>query len=517
MTRSPNQLPDHDPAKPRTRDATPDDDDPRAALGRLGALVRDHASPPARPDLAARVLARVRDGAAADDGALIDDFYNGATSAAAADPGLARLRRHVRAAATPPKPVHLLPRVEARLRRQAAASSRSRTVSFDAGRRWKLWTTVAAAHAAALVAAASLTFGHAPRHGTAMAGASDRSYRLDLSIWQDRVARRLDVVPVTRWSQLVAQPADLLALRRDAARRSAARAAYRMDDSARSANALLAGLVSEPRSDGRLGPEAPTPTAELAVQSLTALALLGEGLDDPVRDAAARALLGWLAGAVLGPAADDPRSSALAACALIEGHLLTGDATLAEAARVALHRLAATPRLSPGEAGIGGFAILAVETARVAGLAIPDGLLAQVRREVAVAQPRHADLGRRSLAVFARRISGATTDPTGPALLAELGSANPLAPGAQRDPLGAFFAGLALRELGGPAWLHWSEIQQHDLLSVIRFADDGSARIPAEAVRHASAAGPAGDRYASALALLVLQLPYRYLPTSLPP
>nr|MBA3710099.1 hypothetical protein [Planctomycetota bacterium] len=151
-------MTDTDPLLRAVADGDPACPDGRA-LARLGALVRDHARPPAPIDVAAAVRARMRGEAAfADDDsdqsaedierAQIDRAYDGDGST---DEHLARLGDLVRSAADLPRPVDLIERVRAKLRQSANQPSMP---TLDGGSRWRIWSAVIASHVAALVVVA---------------------------------------------------------------------------------------------------------------------------------------------------------------------------------------------------------------------------------------------------------------------------------------------------------------------------------------------------------------------------
>jgi hypothetical protein len=202
----------------------------------------------------------------------------------------------------------------------------------------------------------------------------------------------------------------------------------------------------------------------------------------------------------------------IACLAQVEGALLLADANVRAQAEQTLAALDRGVPVQAGAAGLGGFTLLAVETAHQGGLHVPARLLEQSRRNLARSVPaQDGDAGRIGLAAFARLIYGFRGQASTSRQLDQLAT---LAPGrnaaGQTDPLGWFFATLALREAGGPAWDHWSATLQSTLVPAFEPVEGGGMRVPASAVRYAN--GQGGDVFATSLALLNLQAAYRYLP-----
>ena len=69
----------------------------------------------------------------------------------------------------------------------------------------------------------------------------------------------------------------------------------------------------------------------------------------------------------------------------------------------------------------------------------------------------------------------------------------------------------AVRDAGGPTWDAWAKNLQAQLIPAFTPVDkNGCAYVPANRVHYAD--GASGDVFATSLALLNLQIAYRYLP-----
>jgi hypothetical protein len=257
---------------------------------------------------------------------------------------------------------------------------------------------------------------------------------------------------------------------------------------------------------------------QLAVDGLLALALLGEGLEDRQRRLAAVTVLERLgqgqsalekSGGQL-----DSRALGIVAAAQVEGALLFDDNRLREQAEATLRELAIRD-VSPGPAGLGGFTLLAVRTARIAGIDVPQGLDRRIEDSIARPLPAaHADPGRRGLAAFARITEGARASVSAAEQIRALGAMPPDLDSERRIDLATwFFPTLALREVGGEPWYRWNDHLHGALLRSFSYGD-GQAHIPAERVAQASAFGSRAEEFATALAILQLQAAYRYLPVA---
>jgi len=144
-------------------------------------------------------------------------------------------------------------------------------------------------------------------------------------------------------------------------------------------------------------------------------------------------------------------------------------------------------------------------------MAVPSRLLIQARRTLARSIPQQEDdTGRLGLAAFSRMIYGFREQPS---TIREVRLLNDLTPSiheGKSDPLGWFFATLAMREAGGAAWTRWSTALQASLVPQFQKSENALAHIPSSQVHYAGLQG--GDIFATSLALLNLQVAYRYLP-----
>lgn len=471
------------------------------ALAALGRLAREGARLPGPVDLVDRVRA---DCAAIDldqaEAEMIDELYDGdRATAAAADPTLARLGELVRTGAAPEREVDLLPRLEGKLTR--LSSRRAAAADLDGSTRWRIWTMVIAGHVAALLTLAVFNIQMAdraqPRTGI---GGPELSglYAIDVGSLTTRHAAPQELELAPTWLALADRPQQVLALRAQRPLRDQARERYGMSDSAGTATAATAWLVARLRNQsGTIGTLTGEVEHDVAVQSLAALALLGQGSDDPVTRASAARVLEWLLVQQPRVAVHDVTVGGLLALALVEGALQHERSDLRAAAEAQLAGIA-----TGGEFGRarGGALLLACELAATAGFALPDGLRA---RALAAGDIADAAVGRQ----LAEGVHAAMGDV--PALLAD----RPVPDDAGRlDLLAWQMPTFAVRELGGLLWLQWAEDLQRSLLPAFRHSPDGEAWMPGELVRHAEITGPAADVFATSLALLTLQAPYRYLP-----
>lgn len=423
---------------------------------------------------------------------------------------LVRLGELVRAQR--PRPADLRDAVRARLRqggRSVRAPASAMAVRPDAGRRWKVISVVAAAHLAAGLALAVWRLA-GPDHDR-LHDASDLPVAaIEAALGHDAgdagaPAGSAAIELPRTWSDAAGH---LLMLRRVPELREQARERAGFAGSRPAVQDALAWLARQvdPASGAVAGPELPAEAA-LARQALVALALLGEGDGGPERATALHALLPALAAADLG--AHGRLGQSLATLALVEGALLVPDTALRPAAEAALARLADGLPPAPGPAGLGGAALLAVETASQGGLRVPGRFAEDCRRLLARSLPAGgSDGGRIGLAAFGRLINGHRSKESTCSLIATL-AAQPPAAGAdgRLDPLGWLMPALALREAGGDDWRRWGDALQALLVPALVADPRGGARLPA--VR---CAWTADDATATAAAVLVLQVPYRYLP-----
>ena len=471
------------------------------ALARLGRLVRGQAPAPSdlRPRLSDRLAVDEAD-LTVDETARIDRHVEHGD----VDPELARLGDLL--ATVKPAAADLRDRV----RRQLTASMRLAPVSSEApvstraeaqrtaqrDRRLRLILGVVAVHVAALLVFALFQVG--PGQATSLESHS---------AWTSAkpVPNLPEHLPAD-WNELGSSGFDLLGLRRSPAARAAACARFGMERSSGAVACGLRWLLAAQGADGFIGTRAGDHDADLASHALATLALLGEGGGPTASD---HERLAAIARALPALAVDDstaavPRS--LATLAQIEAALLgIGSRQAAEAALADLRlRLPA----EPGVAGLGGFALLAVETATQAGYTVPPRLLEQSRNTLGRQLPvGDGDPGRLGLAAFARLVLGYRENPSTATLLDALAANRPTP--AAGDALGWFFATLALRESGGLAWETWATALQESLVPAFVDAGPGLSRVPAAAVRHAP-----NEVFATAIAVLDLQVAYRYLPTA---
>ncbi len=499
-------------------------------LARLGSVVRDHSRPPAAVDLRERVrnaIATSNPETDSDDlDHLVDDYFDGdgRHSAAAAMPELQRLHAVVQEASVPPDDIDLLPALNGRWQ----DSSRRPIARLDPATRWRIWTAVIAIHVAATLAVAMTTINDPPDEPQAehydFVMRRPLLWRMDLMRMQQYATGRggrvrIPEAPVS-WSALQDRPADLFALRHSPGLRHHAREAFLMTGSAQTVESALRWLMRQQDVDsGAIGPLTGDIRHDLAVQSLASLALLGEGLDDDQRRITTRRCLNW----ILGRLDDyhpghDMTVDGIVALALVEGALLLAEDDLALGAQQYLSRIPAEVISRPGSAGKEGFLLLALDTARLGRIPVPSRLISVVRDRIARSLPqREADIGRLGIAAFARQINGMSLAESTQRQIASISAQTPTVDRHHRShPLTWFFAGLALREAGGEGWIEWSTALQRSLLISFRYTADDMAWLPGSRVAYAQALGDAGDVYATALALLNLQLPYRYLPLAMP-
>lgn len=534
-------MSDTDPLLRAVADGDPHCPDGRM-LAALGQLIRRHGAPP-RPqaDFADDVLARIND-AGQTDGEAIDAFYNADTDAGAAETSeLGRMAMLVRSAA--PAPIDLSQQVLKRIR----ASSRLTLFAeeprrgIDRSGRWRIWSAVVAGHVAALLAFAIFEMGvglgnnRSTPSGSEAAGTggtdvgSGTAGSGNSGMGTGDTSRRVVApalppnLPAT-WGDVRGLGTDLFLLRRFPELRREALRQYGQESAAPAITAGLTWLLSQQdAATGAFVPVADADERSIATHSLAVLALLGEGLGDRTRTTAARRGLAWLAERVA-PAGDDdaprlaglgPVASGLSTLALVEGGLLLGDddlRTRAEGCLVALDR--GLP-MQPGANGLGGFPLLALETAQQGGMRVPGRLLQQARKQIARALPAQeaADIGRLGLAAFARAIYGLSDASSAQQQVRRLGELAGSLASERPDPLGWFFATLAMREANGEAWKTWSSATTAALLPLLHAdAQTIAGRVDPLAIRHGDSAGARADVFATSLVLLNLQAPYRYLP-----
>jgi hypothetical protein len=479
------------------------------ALAALGRIVRESSKAPRPADLVEGVLARLdsTDNFDADaDADAIDAVYD---RIGAQDPALLRLGDLVRGACALQQPVDLAEAVHKRLLRPSQLLPEA---TLDAGSRWRIWSAVIAAHAAALIAFSVYHFDFS-RNDTP--GDDQIVHRRDDAQLPGLGTKSIDAKPSSplpqrlpeHWTGIEAMQGDLFVLRRTATSRVFARERFGMLSSAERVGEGLAWLCAQQQSDGSFGASSGNRDRDLAVQSLAALALLGEGIDDGKRIDVVRRALAWICqqrNAYNSFSDYQPVTAGMAALALTEGSVLLDDIDFRFAAQAAIEGLG-TP-LRPGAAGVGGFALLAVETAHACGLEVSQRMLDEARlgfgRYAATEQDSLANFG---LAAFCESIYG--QNDLAAAQGERLTSATPILDANGRaEPLNWLFPSLALREQGGEAWKHWSSELEKLLLPC--FASlEGKSWVPAMKVAYADS-----DVFATSLVILNLQVPYRYLP-----
>lgn len=491
------------------------------ALAALGRSVRDASALPRPVDLVAGVMSRLDavEHRAADldlDDETIDAFYDGDGRGPAE---LVNLSSLIRGVAQAPHPVDLGDRVRAQLNGSLRLSARR---AIDLGSRWRVWSAVVAGHVAALLALAvyqfntaqppSSTTAEAPSVTTSGGGVGTQG-RVDTPATPSQPAVQTVTGPAA-WHQIPGSTFDLFAPRRTHDARVAALGAAGMADAAPTIAASLRWiLASQDATTGRFGSASEGDRA-LAVHSLALLALLGEGLDDPTRAAATRQGLLWLADRQATVADGDSAADGMSLLALVEGALLTQDPALRRAAETGLAQAETVIPAQSGRAGFGGFVLLAYETAHQGGLSVPGRALETARRNLG--RPMldlDEDTGRLGIAAFSRFINARADITSTGQLLTELSRAHrqPMVdPSGRVDPLGWYFASLAVHEAGGAAWTRWSDGLRTALNATIT-VDGDRAFLPAAKARFAEAM-PDGDLFATSAALLELQVPYRYLP-----
>ena len=514
------------------------DEDPACPDGRvlvaLGRLIRRHSTLRRHStDVSDDVLARLSD---ADnlESELIDACYDRRDGHA--DPALLRLGELMRG--IQPRPVDLKDRVLARIRassRLSAFASDSQAV-FERTRRWRIWSAVIAGHCAALLAFAIFEIGFgsptAARPtgtdvattelpGTAIPGAKLATGDHDKT--GGVPAASLPTHLPATWPDLRSLGSDLFLLRRFPELRQESLRLYGMSESAEPIATGLAWLVSQQNAaTGCFGAPSGNTERDFATQSLAILALLGEGFGDQDRLSAARRGLDWLCEQLVAGRGANLHDiglvgTGMVCLALVEGGLILNDAALQQQADERLADLDRGIPLQAGAAGLGGFLLLALETAQQGGLHVPGRLLQQSRSNIGRSLPaQDDDPGRLGVAAFTRFILGHRDNASTLHQVERLDELLPTTDHAGRtDPLGWFFATLAMREAGGKHWEHWSTALQRCLLPLL-IHEEGrtTSHVDARRIRYGESGG---DIFATSVTLLDLQVPYRYLPMAAAP
>lgn len=534
--RSPN---DSDPLLRAVADGDPNCPDGRT-LAALGSLFRRHAQPPKEvDDLSGDILAKLKDveHSDVDEQDSIDAFYDGErTDALPVDPMLDRLATLTRSVG--PRRVDLsgavLKRIRASSRLAAVLGTDDERETIDGRSRWRIISAVVAGHVAALLAFAIFQIGfHAGQDstadGTPVAVAGDGApVAGDAAVAGAREGLRLDAPALPpnlpgAWSDIRGLGTDLFLLRRFPELRANARQLFGMQASTQPVARGVAWIRSQldAKTGTFIAAEAASTVDEraLATHALGTLALLGEGLGDKAHSADTRRALDWLrqrmgdtelSGDATGTdhalAGMSQVTSGLVSLALVEGALIYGDLGLRTVAEGTLTTLDRGLPMQAGAAGLGGFTLLALETAQQGGVRVPGRLLQQARRSLARSLPtQDADAGRVGLAAFARYIYGLGGNSSTRLQVGQLGTMLPGSAAGRPDPLGWFFATLALREADGGDWQQWAGALEGQLVPLVQ--DDG--HVGADAIRYGETGG---DVFATSLVVLNLQAPYRYLP-----
>lgn len=552
---------DSDPLLRAVADGDPHCPDGRT-LAALGDLFRRHATPPGEEsDLSADILARLSDLADADGGIddqeTIDAFYDGDDRSQLGDPQLNRLSALARSIG--PRRVDLTAAIQRRIR----ASSPFATVfdkhanqendhheGLDGRGRWRIISAVIAGHVAALLAFAIFEIGFHAGQDQQVDGATLtkkdpnalRASDVDGSLVAGNSAGssagsstgsstgssnnpllNAPALPPNlphAWSDIRGLGTDLFILRRFPELRANARPLFGMQASAASVSRGVTWIRSQLNSQsGTFTLDGGHGERDLATHSLATLVLLGEGLGDKALSADTRKALDWMR-IQLGDTqlvGDDSGTdhalsnlsqvtSGLICLSLVEGALLYGDTDLRAIAEASLATLDRGLPMQPGAAGLGGFTLLALETAQQGGLRVPGRLLSQARRALAVTLPTpDADAGRLGLAAFTQYMYGLGSNKNTRQHITQLGARLPTTAVGRTDPLGWFFATLAMREADGADWQRWSSALEAQLIPLVQ--EDG--HVASSSIRYGETGG---DVFATSLVMLNLQVPYRYLP-----
>lgn len=483
------------------------------ALAALGKLARDTAHPPRPIDLVDRVLNDIQ----THDGTTAIDAW--VEQGACDDAGLTRLLTMTRAAAALPHGVDLTGRVRLRM-----GAGRILTVFDDRTgiirKRVRIIAAVIAGHLAA-----ALVFALVRVNLDQDAGRGDGSSAIIVAegtVDGGRKAPARSVaapllpprLPVA-WTAIRDVEADLFLMRRMPELRAEARLAAGLEGTAPLVAEGLNWLRSrQDATTGAIGRLVGDRDQDLATQSLAVLALLGDGPGDKERNAAARRTLVWIAAELdRGPAARPGHwPLSLAGLALVEGALLLGDQPFREAAARTLARIAAD-RVQPDNRGWSGFPLLAIETAQQGGLDVPGQLLQQERRNMMRGSDADAApvTGHPGVSAFARYIFGQRSTTGTRALAAQVIAQPPKTTADGKvDLVGNLFGALTMREAGGDAWKAWGTALG-DAIVPLFTGEPGRRHVPATKVDDDGLAGD-GVVFATALAVLNLQTPYRYLP-----
>jgi hypothetical protein len=522
------------------------------ALVALGQLIRTHSQIPQKTgDMSDDVLARLRD-TDQESANAIDAYYNQGlnepTPERCAD--LARFADLVRNIG--PQRVDLTASVLRRISASArfTAYANEERNGLDGRARWRIWSAVIAGHVAALLALAIFELGYytgtadtadktTPINGvSATANGEPGDINSGNNSVGDASAVRLNAgqpdlhfsapaLPPNlpkAWGDIRGLGTDLFLMRRFPELRDNARALYGMSASGPAVVHSITWLRSQlNRTTGAFVPVAGNDEHDLATHSLATLALLGEGLGDKSLSIDTRKAIDWLrvrlgdtelvgdgSGADRVLSSVSQVTSGLMCLTLVEGSLLYGDLGLRTVAESCLSTIDSGLPMQPGAAGLGGFTLLALETAQQAGMHVPGRLLAQARRTIARSLPTvDDDAGRVGLAAFARSIYGLGSNDSTTQQIKQLRQLIPGTTSGRADPLGWFFATLAMREASEADWQQWSHALEEQLVPLIGSSGENNGRVSAQSIRYGETGG---DVFATSLVVLNLQAPYRYLP-----
>jgi hypothetical protein len=254
------------------------------------------------------------------------------------------------------------------------------------------------------------------------------------------------------------------------------------------------------------------PAAEEAdrVAGVVALSLLGEGLGSHARLQVERSLIQRIARQtpprpplVLSGGALRQRGVRL--LVLVEAALLLHDRSASRAAERDLADLATCQRFAAGEAGDGGYLLLAARTATAGAIAQPAAFAALIDRDIAHAppdQPTTAD----ALAVALLGMGPASDQSARrQTLVAALVERLPGSTGPVRDAEAWFLPGLALFAQGGSAWQQWCAGLRQQVVPTADTLVTQTQALPADRI-------PLATLRQIAALVLDLQVPYRSLP-----
>ncbi|NRA37542.1 MAG: hypothetical protein HRU15_05340 [Planctomycetes bacterium] len=496
------------------------------ALAKLGQLLRHEAHSTASADFASRVLAASTQTSEDD---LVDAMYDGdqEAAAAAADPGLAKLRKVTRSTGEGPASVNLLPDVLDGLRRRRSQAPDS---IEDNVTRWRIWSTVIFGHVAALITVTVLWSQFSAEnniveempqrimHGSSETESSEKKLNdqyMDVQDLDHQVETALSNELPQRWSQLKGQAEALFVVRQNSALKKLYRSFYGSDGSQATVHAALSWLQAQQHKNGSFAQDtARRSSRTLATHSLATLALLGEGINDSNRQniiAACNFLKEWIdQDAVLVIGEENTNSEVaqgMAILSLIEASILLQDQELKQLCEKVI--AANTLQHLQHNAGLNGYYLLALETAETAGIKVDNKTVLRMRQHIRSGMKQSKDLGKSGIHTFTRYING-FRDAEMKKSLHIFAERLPRSDEQQRvDPISWFFPSLALREAGSIYWSNWNSSLQRELLSCFTYDNaKNHAWIPGKRVRHAN-----GDAvFATAIALMNLQAAYRYVP-----